>query len=370
MKSKLAAYRFGFGALTFLLLAVSLRMAFPFEITAFSNEIYITKVYPEITRFVRLRYLSIGNTRVYISHILFYAWVCGAAVKFVHYIRCYVRFKKNVLSFPEIKNERVVAILNEVTSGRRRFTKFKLINAPVGAMPFIIGVIKPVISLPAASLSDDELRYVLRHETSHFYNGDAIMKIALDILCIVYWWNPAGYLLRRFACEYLEVSTDMAAAKTMDETERINYAKFLLKVAKDREKLRMNNYSFSLNSYAVSFLQKRISVLAEFKFYNKVPKRDLGKMLILLATAVITMAVSFVYVFEARSVSSEDAQNTYVTNNESTFMVRRPDGSYDMYSEGVYIGVTKGGDDPIFDGIQKYESLEEVLQNEKIKIID
>ena len=58
--------------------------------------------------------------------------------------------------------------------------------------PFVVGVIRPKIYMPA-HLEENEERYVLLHEQIHLKRGDHIFKIAAFAALSLHWFNPLAW---------------------------------------------------------------------------------------------------------------------------------------------------------------------------------
>ena len=58
--------------------------------------------------------------------------------------------------------------------------------------------------------SDQELYCALLHELFHFYHRDAWIKLLVQLLCSLLWWNPLMYLFQRDVTQTLELHCDAA----------------------------------------------------------------------------------------------------------------------------------------------------------------
>ena len=103
------------------------------------------------------------------------------------------------------------------------------------AVPVVVGVLKPVILLPAAMMSgltSQELAAVLAHELAHVKRFDHILIVVQRILEAVLFFHPAVWWfgrrihdLREHACDDLVIQGG---------TDRMDYARSLLRVAEMR----------------------------------------------------------------------------------------------------------------------------------------
>lgn len=76
--------------------------------------------------------------------------------------------------------------------------------------PVITGILKPTIILPeyAANWNSDTLRMVFLHELEHLQRKDLWVSLAAQITCILHWWNPFLWLLKRHLRDQCEFAVD------------------------------------------------------------------------------------------------------------------------------------------------------------------
>ena len=75
--------------------------------------------------------------------------------------------------------------------------------------PFILGLLHPVIYLPAG-LEGEPLRYVLAHERFHIRRGDHAVKLLAFALLCVHWFNPLVWLAFYLMSRDMEMRCDEA----------------------------------------------------------------------------------------------------------------------------------------------------------------
>ena len=101
------------------------------------------------------------------------------------------------------------------------------------ATPVAVGVLRPRIYLPADWAADETLEYALRHECMHLRRGHLVYKLAAQAVCVVHWFNPAAWLLRRMMSEACEFGCDRAVARRLDGAQRKEYCAAMLCAAAD-----------------------------------------------------------------------------------------------------------------------------------------
>uniref|UniRef100_A0A486XRC1 Ankyrin n=1 Tax=Rheinheimera sp. BAL341 TaxID=1708203 RepID=A0A486XRC1_9GAMM len=98
--------------------------------------------------------------------------------------------------------------------------------------PMLLGLRQPLILLPAAMLqqcSHQELNHVLRHEQSHWQQGDLAAFYLQQWLGIFCWWSPCWRLLGNewLRCRELRADAQVLAALP-DKSAQLAYAQTLL----------------------------------------------------------------------------------------------------------------------------------------------
>lgn len=96
--------------------------------------------------------------------------------------------------------------------------------------PFVIGVIKPGIYLPA-QLLEDEKSYILMHERIHIKRGDHIVKIVGFLALCLHWFNPLVWLSFFLLGKDMEMSCDEAVIRKAGGDVKKEYSASLLSLA-------------------------------------------------------------------------------------------------------------------------------------------
>lgn len=96
------------------------------------------------------------------------------------------------------------------------------------AGPMLLGIIKPVIVLPGLPQNNDELAVILRHELEHHRRKDVAGKLIFSLVCWLYWFNPAVWLLRSAAEAEMEQACDEAVIKGQDSAFRVIYSQSIV----------------------------------------------------------------------------------------------------------------------------------------------
>ena len=96
--------------------------------------------------------------------------------------------------------------------------------------PFVIGLAKPKIYLPA-TLTEREQSYIIAHEQHHIRRYDHIIKVLAFAALVLHWMNPLVWLAFVLASRDMEMSCDEAVVCKFGEEIRGDYAASLLSLA-------------------------------------------------------------------------------------------------------------------------------------------
>lgn len=148
-------------------------------------------------------------------NILAYLWLTGAImmilINLIGYIRLIIKMRKNsvVVSCPEIVNfthkKVTVRVWENILS------------------PFMTGIFKPTLVLPARELTEEQLNNILRHEMTHFKRHDILYKWLMLFVKCVHWFNPVIWYVSKQINTECEISCDMAVTLTMNKAQEMSY---------------------------------------------------------------------------------------------------------------------------------------------------
>ena len=116
--------------------------------------------------------------------------------------------------------------------------------------PIALGGFKPIILLPAEAehWSEEQLLAVLVHEEAHIDNHDPDWQILAEVVCLVYWFNPLVWLMRRSMRNAAECAADDAVIHSGIAPSA--YAEDLFEIATS---IRRNRSSIAWTTFAASF---------------------------------------------------------------------------------------------------------------------
>lgn len=194
---------------------------------------------------------------------LFSAWYAVVAVFITGMIVMFIRLLLQLLSFRKLIKSATV-ISNDGMS---------LYQVDENIIPFSFG---NSIFINRHLHKEDELQEIISHEFVHVKQRHSLDIIWGELLCLLNWYNPFAWLLRRSMRQNLEFIADNKVLE--NGVDRKQYQYLLLKV--------IGNNQFSIASkFNFSSLKKRIAMMNKLKS----AKVHLFKFLFVLPIAVVML---------------------------------------------------------------------------------
>lgn len=114
--------------------------------------------------------------------------------------------------------------------------KCRILMTDATVSPFILGIIRPVIYLPA-TITPESAEYVLAHEKAHISRRDHWWKPLGFLLLAVYWFNPFIWLAYVLLCRDIEMACDEKVISGMGDKFGVKYSETLLSLSVPRRKI-------------------------------------------------------------------------------------------------------------------------------------
>lgn len=99
--------------------------------------------------------------------------------------------------------------------------------------PFILGVLRPAIYLPA-DLEEDAMQYILAHEQAHIARRDHWWKLLGFFLLCAYWFHPLVWAAYILFCRDMELACDEKAVKNWNFAGKKAYSHALVSCSAQR----------------------------------------------------------------------------------------------------------------------------------------
>lgn len=325
-----------------LLLLAMFRLFFPFEVP-FSRNVNLSRIPSKIITAIVHPFFYLGRIEISVWFCLQCVWVGGAVVSLRKLYRTNSVIRRHVLRYGrDVSAEEPYRSALQVVCNKRE-ADLPILLVPGLDAPRQDRILHPRILLPGEmTFSENQLRYIFRHELAHVRHHDVLIKLLVNLLAAVYWWNPLMRILRRDLDIILEIHVDARVLVSGDRNTRSDYVDTLMDVAAQAEALltaqKASNgqvFSSPMAFGSMSDLEDRLALMYEKK------RSSPPLILLLLAMTLSLYVLSYVFIFEAYSRPaatnwSQSAQGMEPqAANQAMYAIAADDGGYDIYWNGV-----------------------------------
>lgn len=235
--------------------------------------------------------------------VLIVIWICGSVFSILRLMKKSREVQKVIRANACTDNPRAAEILASIDSE---------CPLPVRvcsgiSVPVLAGYFRPAIYFPDYPYTDEQLRYVILHEYTHWKRHDIWKKLLMNVICVLIWWNPAVYVIRKEVTQLIEFRCDKTLSKDFSEEEILNYLDILLTSFE-----RAQNPLIKTNLYTIEFVNtsKQYTIRQRFDLllqrYTVTDCRWLMQTLIVLL-GLGWMFCSYYFILQTKYAASEDA---------------------------------------------------------------
>lgn len=358
---------FGYKMFAVLLGITFLRVVLPIQFP-FTANIVLPETFSRAISFLGYHFYQSEHLNISVWFIFELVWAIGILVGLSIFLTRQLIFNHQVVwnSRNLSSDERYCRLLEEICGDRPNpFWVFELNGLEV---PVLYGIRHPRILIPAGlEIPDKELRYLLSHEATHHYHHDILIKLGLNLLTIVYWWNPACYVLRAQLDAVLEMRVDnRVAGSTFDS--RFGYLNCLVYVAEIDVDRKVKRIKPPANSIALFNMRRFNSLINRFDIMGRTPKRYARPLHI--AALVMTVSLyllSYTFIFEARYTGREKGVVARDTSSTGFYAVLSEENKYEIYYGNYLVDIVDTLEN-YYDEMIVYNSLEDVPDELRVTI--
>lgn len=328
--------RYGTFSLVVLFFCCIVRMFIPVEIPNFQYILHNTFIYNHLLNpFFTLTFPE------WTLYVILGIWFIGSVVVFLRLFRQTLKTERAILANYQPAGPLALEVLRELDPSG----KIDIRISPNIIVAILTGFSHPVIYLPAVDYSEQELRYILLHEYTHYKRKDIWRKLFFNVLYVIFWWNPFIYVLRQEANELIEFQCDKQLAESLNEWEVVDY----LQILRDNvERMQDNSVGNSLTTIGFAENTNSSSTLQRFRLLlNRTEKSRTGitPKVIVLVIAVVWMICSYYFIlqtyYETPSNELWSTNTVNVATDNNAYLEEQKDGSYLFYYFGEPMEVSR-----------------------------
>lgn len=320
--------KYGVTFISILYIFCTVRMLFPIEFPSHQKVICD----PYLYSFLMNLYAKPEDIhKKIVMAVIITMWIIGIIIAVVHKMREWNKVKGYLIKGTSEGDGVAEKILREIDSECPIKIEYNLAIAE----PFIKGLRHPVIYLPEKECNEKELEFILMHEYLHWKRKDLWKKFVINIIGIIFWWNPLAYLLCKDLDQIIELNCDNAMSKKYSEMDTLYYLDTLTYMAGGRranfDKVSSDTLGF-VKELEVRPLKQRF----HYVMFKKDDKKIQRKMnLFILCVSVVWFMASYYFILQPKynipQVDVHQGDTPFVANDENSYLEEQKDGTYIFY---------------------------------------
>ncbi len=186
-------------------------------------------------------------------------------------------------------------------------------EVPALSAPAVFGLFRQTICIPprlTESLSEQELRWVIRHELAHIRRRDIPVVILASIAVAFHWFNPIVWVIVSRLRAAMEAAADRLVLQSLSQNEVSAYGELLLRFAQE-DIASKRPPTLGLISFASGkHLKKRVELLMRDSQPNGLATKCLS--------AGLVGAIALVGLTDARDVMDNKMPEVNLVSSDST----------------------------------------------------
>lgn len=320
--------KYGVTFISILYIFCTVRMLFPIEFPSHQKVICD----PYLYSFLMNLYAKLEDIhKKIVMAVILTIWIIGIIIAVVHKMREWNKVKGYLIKGTSKGDGVAEKILREIDPECPITIEYNLAIAE----PFIRGLRHPVIYLPEKECNEKELEFILMHEYLHWKRKDLWKKFIINIIGMIFWWNPLAYLLCKDLDQIIELNCDNAMSKKYSEMDTLYYLDTLTYMAGGRranfDKVSSDTLGF-VKKLEVRPLKQRF----HYVMFKKDDKRTQRKMnLLILGVSVVWFMASYYFILQPKynipQVDVHQGDTPFVADDENSYLEEQKDGTYIFY---------------------------------------
>ena len=320
--------KYGVTFVSILYIFSTVRMLFPLEFPSHQKVICDPWLYSSL---MNLYAKSDDTQKQMVIFIIIAIWISGIIIVAAYKMKEWNRIKRCLVKGVFTGDGSAEKILKRIDPECPITIEYNLAIVE----PFIRGLRHPVIYLPEKECNEKELEFILMHEYFHWKRKDLWKKTAVNIIGIIFWWNPLAYLLCKDLDQIIELDCDNAMSKRYSEMDTLYYLDTLAYMAGGR-RANTDEVSSGTLGFVKNLEVKPVKQRFHYVMFKKENKKAQRKMnLFILCLSLIWFTASYYFILQPEyGVPQADIQkgNTpFVADDENSYLKEQKDGTYIFY---------------------------------------
>lgn len=184
--------------------------------------------------------------------------------------------------------------------------------------------------MPDMPMTDDQARWILRHELEHIRHRDMWIKLVYLLYMAAFWWFPLVYPLRDELDSMLELRCDAALMRHAGQEQRKEYMSAIYSLLEGLHKKRSRE-AVATASFACSTAERNITLRFR-RLAEKKRKKTFAQWVVSIALVTLFIGSYFVILQPVSEPPAEECAGMYTSEN--AYLVDLGDGTYKVCSYG------------------------------------
>lgn len=333
--------------LVVLSIIMCLRLLFPVEFLFCSKTLLSFDVFPHIDNVIYTDIPVINNVvpsvNITVVNVFCAVWAIGAAVFVVKYINEYRKFCQSIRHIDSSNDPLILYVLNNIKAEYNFKFDVKIIVNEVIPYPAEFGFFRQVIFLNDHKYTAEELNCILSHELTHFYNKSNWIRLFMDMVKSILWWNPVAHLLQKHVDDLLEIHVDAFVTKYKSHKFKIGYLECIEKVLKFSEStgkiIPQMNFVHSMAAASKSKFKKEDIIMKRCNVIRYGLKTNIPICILIVLVLIVYIFISIRYVVQpAYEPPVEDKILTPNFTEENSYIIKEGDMYILYYNDEPFYG--------------------------------
>lgn len=352
-----------------LLVLVSLLVPFRFTINSQNSHEFLISSGIDKIELAKENLIANESGKVFI-----YIWLSVITIIFLYYIITSIVMRRRI-GKEEIKDEKIINILNNCKKQMEVEKEIKLIKQEYKKVPCIYGLFNTKILVTDEVLEKDEesLKYIFMHELAHFKRHDLLLNKLLILITTIHWFNPIIWFCFKQIRQDMELKADEMVLSKIDKKEEKEYAKTLVRLLpiSKEEKEPVKLLCVTDGKKNMERRIKMIKLSDKFKEY----KALIGITTLLIVICVGTFIFTRIKPQEEQEVSKTNLVQYFETPNRIVYKEKDKDNYY-VFNQGessytdILNEIISGFDSKENGQMLSKEEIEKIEKNENYIELD
>ena len=277
----------------FFLLLILIKICFPIE-TKLSILIPLDTIMNPLIELLFKKVLDL-----YVYQFLLLIILTGSLIQCIHFIKWMNEYNSIIQKIKKYGNH----ISNE---------HYKIYSCDCISTPMTIGL-QGIILLPT-DLSSKEYELAIQHETLHIKNKDNWTKFFFNFILIFLWWFIPIHIFKKQLDLYLETRVDQEVTQHMNESQKIEYLEFLVKVQKKSSTHSQSTLVSNLSFNRMSNLEYRVHTILN----DKPNKKSIPLLICIVFLSLVIITPYYQESPITKGTYEISEKNAYILLNSNT----------------------------------------------------